>query len=95
MASSPTTVPFCAERCHQPDMHSAPTFPGLGGEKWVAGVRVGKARAWKGARPQPRILGQREKKHSHSQSGSGRPPLLEMEKDPQIQKPSKSLGFLL
>lgn len=68
-------------------MRSAPTLPGPGGEKWAAGVRVREAKARKGARPQPRILGQREKKHRHSQSGVGRPLLSEMERGPQIPNP--------
>ena len=54
-------MPFCASRCHQSIIRSAPTLPGLGGEKWAAGVREGKPKLKKEHTPSPESWGKGRK----------------------------------
>lgn len=63
----------------------SPYSPRPGGREVGGWCERGEAKAQKGTHPQPRILGQRKKNHRRSLAGSGRPLLLEMEKDPQLQ----------
>ena len=77
-------------------MCSAPTLPGLGGERWVAGGRARKLELKKKKKkkkqphPTPKPLKQKRKSYrgskeppALSQAGSGRTLHLEMENDPR------------